>query len=183
MIPNNEIDDIAVEILKEVLKEAQDKWLEPDSKYKEYRRLQIDKRGSFGERFFSQVLSKIYFRRLSIEYKDGDQGDWDLKFNGMKFEIKTSSIDVNNKFQNEGIKKDGDYDGILFLGVTPNSLYIKFTLKSNIPFDILHNRGDRKTGRGYKWDFKVKEMIKVKTLSDIQVEFEKHFSFILKKGK
>lgn len=70
----------------------------------------------------------------------------------------------------------------MFLGVTPNSLYIKFTLKSNVPFDILHNRGDRKTGRGYKWDFKVKEMIKVKTLSDIQVEFEKHFSFILKKG-
>ena len=94
--------------------------------------MQIDKRGSFGERFFSQVLSQIYYRRLKIEYKDGDQGDWDLKFNGVKFEIKTASIDVNNKFQNEGIKKDGDCDGVLFLGVTPNSLYIKFILKKDI---------------------------------------------------
>jgi hypothetical protein len=177
---NNEIDAIATKILKEVLMEAQDKWLEPESKYKEYRSLQIDKRGSFGERFFSQVLSQIYYRRLKIEYKDGDQGDWDLKFNGVKFEIKTASIDVNNKFQNEGIKKDGDYDGVLFLGVTPNSLYIKFTLKQDIPFHVLHNREERKTGRGYKWDFKLQEMIKVKSLQDIQNEFDKHFSFLFK---
>jgi len=73
-----------------------------------------------------------------------------LKFNGIKFEIKTSSIDVNQKFQNEGIKKNGDYDGILFLGVTPNDLYIKFIKKEDIPFDTLHNREERKTGRGYK---------------------------------
>jgi hypothetical protein len=55
-----EIDEIAVPILKQVLKEAQNEWLDPDSKYKEYRNLQIDKRGSFGERFFEQTLSKIY---------------------------------------------------------------------------------------------------------------------------
>ena len=90
------------------LLEPQDKWLDPDSKYKEYRRLQIDKRGSFGERFFSQVLSQIYFRRLAIEYNNGDQGDWNLK---------------------------------------------------------------------------LKEMIEIKSLRDIQNEFKKHFSFLFKKGK
>ena len=142
--------------------------------------MQIDKRGSFGERFFSQVLSQIYCRRLNIEYNDGDQGDWDLKFNGVKFEIKTASIDVNNKFQNEGIKKDGDYDGVLFLGVTPNSLYIKFILRKDIPFHVLHNREERKTGRGHKWDFKLIEMIEVKSLKDIKNEFDKHFSFLFK---
>jgi hypothetical protein len=69
----NEIDEIAVPILKQVLREAQDQWLAPNSKYKEYRPLQIDKRGSFGERFFEQTLSRIYYRRLQIEYNDGDQ--------------------------------------------------------------------------------------------------------------
>ena len=34
------------------------------------------------------TILNIYFRRLKIEYQDGDQGDWDLKFNGVKFEVK-----------------------------------------------------------------------------------------------
>lgn len=180
----NDIDSIAIPILKQVLKEAQNEWLDPDSKYKEYRNLQIDKRGSFGERFFAQTLSQIYFRRLKIEYNDGDQGDWDLKFNDIKFEVKTSSITVNSKsFQNEGIKEDGDYAGILFLGVKPNQLFIKFVLKSEIPFEKLHNRKKAGTGSGYKWDFKEKHLIEVKNLDDIKQEFEKNFSFLLNKGK
>ncbi len=152
------------------------------SKYKEYRNLQIDKRGSFGERFFAQTLSQIYFRRLKIEYNDGDQGDWDLKFNDVKFEIKTSSITVKSKtFQNEGIKEGGDYAGILFLGVKPNQLLIKFVLKSAIPFETLHNRKKAGTGSGYKWDFKEKDMIEVKSLDDIKQEFDKNFNFLLNK--
>ena len=43
----NEIDDIALPILRQVLTEAQDKWLDLSSKYRDYRSLQIDKRGSF----------------------------------------------------------------------------------------------------------------------------------------
>ena len=44
----------------------------------------------------------------------------------------------------------------------------------------LHNRGKdgtnkRATGAGYKCDFKLKEMIKIKTLNDIKNEFEKVF--------
>lgn len=197
MIDNNELDRIALNILNLVLKEAQDIWKNPNSKYKDYRSLQIDKRGSFGERFFEQTLSLIYYRRLKVEYKDGDQGDWDLKFNGMKFEIKTSSLDVNHKFQNEGLKKDGDYDAILFLGVAPNDLYVKFIRKKDIDFENeivhsytgithLHNRGKdnstkNATGAGYKCDFKIKEMIKVKTLNEIKIEFEKIFGNISKK--
>ncbi len=77
MIDNNEIDEIALTILKQILEETQDRWKEHNSKYKDYRTLQIDKRGSFGERFFKQILSRIYYRRLKIEYNDGDQGDWD----------------------------------------------------------------------------------------------------------
>ncbi len=173
MINKTELDEIAIPILKEVLKEAQDEWKDPESKYKEYRNLQIDKRGSFGERFFAKVLFEIYHRRIKIEYNDGDQGDWDLKINGIRFEIKTSSIDVNRKFQNEGLKEEGEYEGVLFLGVAPNQLYIKFILKKDIPFVNLHNRGAKGTGRGYKWDFKEREMTAVNSLDCIKKEFEK----------
>lgn len=171
----NEIDEIAIPLLKRILTEAQSEWLDPKSKYKEYRSLQIDKRGSFGERFFSETLHKIFLRRIKFEYQDGDQGDWDLKINDVKFEIKTSSIDVNKKFQNEGIKQDGDYEGIMFLGVTPNNLYIKFVKKSEIDFSKLHNRGERGTGTGHKWNFKTSDMVKIESLNDIKEEFKRVF--------
>ncbi|WP_199749280.1 hypothetical protein [Brachyspira pilosicoli] len=183
MINNNKLDDIAIEILDILSNEALGEWSNPNSKYMRYRYLQIDKRGSFGERFFANVLYTIYNRRIVIEYKDGDQGEWDLKFNGFQFEIKTSSIDVNKKFQNEGIEKYGDYYGIMFLGVTPNDLYIKFVKKDDIPFDKLHNRAEKKTGKGYKWDFKLNDMIKISSLDDVKNEFENHFSDIFKKNK
>ena len=114
-----------------------------------------------------------------------------IKINKIKFEIKTSSLDKYDKFQNEGLKKDGDYDGVLFLGIAPNDLYIKFVKKSDIDFDNLrlhsdtgethlHCRGKdgtnkRATGAGYKCDFKLAEMIKITTLDDIKNEFEKVF--------
>lgn len=167
---------------------SQDIW--SNSKFELQRKIQIDKRGSVGERFFASVLTEIYHPRR-IEYKDGDQGDWDLKINGKKFEIKTSSLDTNNKFQNEGLKKDGDYDAILFLGIAPNNIYVRIVKKNDIDFDNLklsldseddcihlHNRGkynkkDRVTGAGYKCDFKKEKMIEVKTLTDIKIEFDK----------
>ena len=94
--------------------------------------------------------------------------------------MKTSSIDVNRKFQNEGLKREGGYDGVLFLGVTPNQLYIKFILKKDIPFDSLHDKKAKGTGSGIKWDFKEKDLIKVNNLEEIKQEFEKHFKFLLK---
>ena len=183
-----ELDKILLEILGRVIVEdSPEKW--KNAKFLNQRKISIDKRGSVGERFFAETLLKLYPRR--IEYNDGDQGDWDLKINKIKFEIKTSTLDKSNKFQNEGLKKDGDYDGILFLGIAPNDLYIKFIKKSDIDFDNLvvksntgithlHNRGkdekkEKATGAGYKCDFKISEMKEIKTLDDIKNEFERVF--------
>lgn len=155
--------------------------------------IQIDKRGSVGERFYLLTLTSLYPRR--VEYRDGDQGDWDLKIGRMKFEVKTSSLDKNGKFQNEGLKKDGDYNGVLFLGIAPNDIYMYCIKIENIDFDNqkidhngvhvnLHNRGrdgleGRATGAGYKCDLKPEQMRKISTLSDLQDEFEKEFGDVI----
>ena len=104
MDTETELDKIALSILKDLLKEQNQQWIE-ESKYRKVRNLQIDKRGSFGERFFARILLTLFPRR--IQYKDGDQGDWDIIINKKKLEIKTSTLDVNGKFQNESIKKEG----------------------------------------------------------------------------
>lgn len=186
---NKYLDNLLLEILDRiVVEDMPEKW--KNAKFLKQRMIQIDKRGSVGERFFAETLLRLYPRR--IQYNDGDQGDWDLMINNIKFEIKTSSLDKNDKFQNEGLKKDGDYDGVLFLGIAPNDLYIKFVKKSDIDFDNLrlhsdtgethlHCRGKdndadaNATGAGYKCTLKIIEMKKVETLEDIKNEFERVF--------
>ena len=184
------LDSILLPILEKIVEEdSPEIW--KNAKYHQQRMVQIDKRGSVGERFFAEALLKLYPKR--IEYCDGDQGDWDLKINKMKFEIKTSTLGKDGrKFQNEGIKKDGDYYGILFLGIAPNKLYIRFIKQSDIDFENktlkidnlkikLHHRAKdndlnaKATGAGYKLDLKIREMIEVNVLEDIEREFEKYF--------
>ena len=167
------VSPIASETLKELTREVKEGtvWYE-GCKYIEIRRLQIDKRGSFGERFLGQCLYTIYQRRIKLVYADGDQGDWDLAINGKHFEIKTASLDSQKKFQNEGLKENGCYDGVLFLGIAPDDIYIKFVAKNKIPWNELHNREKAKTGRGHKWDFKPKNMVKAQSLRDVKNAFE-----------
>lgn len=184
----NDLDQMLIDLLDDMVQEDMpEKW--KDAKFLQQRKIQIDKRGSIGERFYALALARLYPRRF--EYKDGDQGDWDLKIGDIKLEIKTSSLDVNDKFQNEGLKKDGDYDGILFLGIAPNDIYMYCIKVKNIDFDNqridhngvqvnLHNRGkdasdQRATGAGYKCDLRPSQMRRIYTLADIKEEFEKEF--------
>lgn len=176
-------------LLKEVKKEdSPDMW--DGAKYELQRKIQIDKRGSVGERFFSQTLNLLYPRRVT--YKDGDQGDWDLSIGKMKFEIKTATLGKNKKFQNEGLKKHGDYNGVLFLGIAPDDIYMYCIKVSNINFENkridhngvhvnLHDRGNdesttaRATGSGFKCDLKPQQMTKIETLGDLKRVFDAEF--------
>ena len=182
----NDLDVILEDLLNEmVVEDLPEQW--KDARFLQQRMIQIDKRGSVGERFYMLTLSRLYPRR--IEYKDGDQGDWDLKIGKMKFEIKTASLDKSGKFQNEGLKKNGDYNGVLFLGIAPNDIYMYCIKVGNIDFDNqkidhngvcvnLHNRGkdgldDNATGAGYKCDLKPEQMRKIS--HDLKEEFEREF--------
>ena len=69
----NDLDIVLKEILDEmVVEDKVDIW--KDAKFLQQRFIQIDKRGSVGERFYLKILAYLYPRR--IEYRDGDQGDW-----------------------------------------------------------------------------------------------------------
>ncbi len=179
----NELDKIAVPLLQAISKEAKGVWKDPTALYYPYRGIQIDKRGSFGERFFEHALLMAFPRRIKLEYKDGDQGEWDLKVNGYKFEIKTSSLDVNGYFQNEGLQIEGDYYGVLFLCVTPNKLYFKFVKKEDIPFNTLHDRKRAGTGSGYKWDHRLETVYELNTIEDFRNKFNEVFPEVFKTRK
>ena len=86
----NDLDAILEDLLaRMVIEDMPEQW--KDARFLQQRMIQIDKRGSVGERFYLLTLTSLYPRR--VEYRDGDQGDWDLKIGRMKFEVKTSSLD------------------------------------------------------------------------------------------
>ena len=177
-----DIKEIADSVFHEIENEVNQttRW-KSTSKYVKIRNLQIDKRGSFGERLLRDIFSKE--RNISLTYQDGDQGDWDIKINEIKIEVKTASLDVNGKFQNENIKDTKNCDYICFIGVAPDSMFIKLVKIDEIDFTSLHDRASKGTGAGYKWDFKPNSMTEVTTREEVVELFYNKMGFNKKKIK
>lgn len=76
--------------------------------------LSIDQRGRIGEHLFN-----TFFKEREIEYVDNPHGDWDIVIDGLKIEIKTATLGVNQKFQHEGIKENKLWDVVAFLDICP----------------------------------------------------------------
>ena len=163
-----------------------------NDKFSDIKKLSIDQRGRVGEHFFELV-----FRELNIlnKYVNNAHGDWDIEADGLKIEIKTATLDINRKFQHEGIKENKTWDVVAFLDIAPNEIYVSFIHKNNFTFGLnnfknnesikhgevwiygkkqnIHFRGKdntnrRATGAGYKVDFYQKDLKKVETIKDIE---------------
>ena len=122
--------------------------------------LPIDVRGRYGEYIVKNILNNYKTATDVIEYYEGIQGDWDVKFNNIRIEVKTSTLDNQGKFQNENIKKFklhteelNPYDILVLIGISPYNYHYKIVRYDEIDFSLLHNRGTAGTGAAYKWDF------------------------------
>ena len=148
--------------------------------------LSIDQRGRIGEHFLRDVFKEL---NMNVEYVNNNHGDFDLIVNLIKIEVKLATLDLNNKFQHEGIKSSKKWDIIAFVDVGPENLYVTFINKNKFTFDnkrgtfILHgemrnshfrgkdNINNRATGAGYKVDFPLKKLIETKTIKDLENSF------------
>ena len=157
-----DIDEIAQDVFDEI-EASSTKW-RSSSKYVRIKGLEIDKRGSFGERLIKHIFEK---EGVSVVYQGGNPGDWDIVVNNVRIEVKTASMDVNGKFQNENIKDTEDCDCICFIGVAPDSIFMKLEKICEIDFSKLHNRASKGTGAGYKWDLKPDDMTEIKTSEEV----------------
>lgn len=147
----NEIAKIAKDALSEVVanrKEAKNTW--DGSPYERWGRVEIDTRGTAGELLVVKLLEAagrqvVYNRDATDEEKH-----WDLMCNGLSYEVKTARIGTSgNSFQHENIFKTRRYDGLIFVDIAPDEIYISCWAKRNIPWSELHHRKD---GSYYKWD-------------------------------
>jgi hypothetical protein len=144
--------------------------------YYKIQNFSIDAKGSFGQQFLVNGFKKNGFRSNN----DNDKNkDWDIKLENYRVEVKTATLDVNEKFQHEGVHKTDNYDLLIFLDIAPNKIFVKGILYDDIDFDKLHQRGaGRKiaTGAGYKYDYSFKRHMEEKNELVMLGDLGKHIN-------
>ena len=146
-----------------------------DSLYEDIQFLTIDERGQLGEEITVEILKSF---RCKIAYDasitEAVKG-WDFISNGLKIEVKFATITIGTGlFQHENLHPQRDFDGILFIDVSPNEIYLTAVCKKDIIWKELHRRpnGD------YKCDFSIKHIKDKKIL-----KFEKHKTGLVNSAK
>lgn len=91
--------------------------------------------GSVGQDFIERLCEKLGVAisfPVSTENKRLSQSPWDLEINGVKFELKTATEDVNGSFQFNHIRYHRKYEALMCLGVSPNKLYFNIWSKADV---------------------------------------------------
>ena len=175
------------DLIEKEIKNNNSIWKE-ESLFKKIKYLSIDQRGRLGEHFIVDIFKEL---NKEVEYINNGHDDFDLIVDNIKIEVKLSTLDVNSKFQHEGVKSNKIWDIVAFIDISPNDIYVTFIHKDDFTFDLerenkkgimsnygtvilncnnvnMHCRGkdignERATGAGYKVDFKLNQLIKTNT--------------------
>ncbi len=140
--------------------------------YKEMRELQTDTRGDVGEDFIAELLRQLGRDVRHTRRTDSQKKQWDIICDGVKLEVKTATMGMANAtFQHENLEKDRDYDGVIFVDIAPDDIYIIFMAKEDIDWRNVHHR---RTGISRKYDWglnRIKES-QIETLEEFQFAYE-----------
>lgn len=161
------ISDIILKKIAEIKKRKPPQMFDwNDSLYEDIQFLTIDERGQLGEEITVEILKSF---KCKIDYDasitEAVKG-WDFVSNGLKIEVKLATITIGTGgFQHENLHPQRDFDGILFIDVAPNEIYLTTVCKKDINWKKLH----RRESGVYKCDFSIKH------IKDNKIpKFEKH---------
>lgn len=101
-----------------------DKWI--DSRFEAIKRLSNTKVGDAGQAFVERLCNEIGFDCGFPEKEKGAgrqrQSPWDIRIEGVTFELKTATEDVGGAFQFNHIRYHREYEALLCVGVAPNEI-------------------------------------------------------------
>jgi len=110
-----------------------DKW--NGQPFEHIKRISNTKVGDVGQDFVEALCDAL---RLQYEFPLNRKGEkarqspWDIRIEGVEFEIKTATEDVKGKFQFNHIRYHRDYDALITIGISPTSIYMGVWSKSDI---------------------------------------------------
>ena len=91
--------------------------------------------GRVGQTFVRKVCDELGIDCEPALNKNGDEAytsPWDLKINGITFEVKTASEDVNGGFQFNHIRLHRKYQALLCVGISPNDIVFNVWTKAEV---------------------------------------------------
>lgn len=125
----------AHDILLGVLGEYTDaeKWV--GARFERIKRISNTKVGDIGQDFVERLCGSLGF---SCEFPTNAQGrrsrnsPWDVRLEGVTFELKTATEDVHGAFQFNHIRYHRTYDGVLCVGIGPNKILFDAWSKADV---------------------------------------------------
>ena len=122
-------------LLQEILSSYtdDDKWI--DSTFERIKRLSNTKVGDIGQDFVEKLCKSVGLNYAIPKKKSGEReknSPWDIRIEGIEFELKTATEDVNGSFQFNHIRYHRDYDALLCLGITPEEIFFSAWSKADL---------------------------------------------------
>ena len=122
-------------ILLQILQSYSDHQKWEDARFRKIKVVSNTKVGEIGQKFVEILCKKIGF---NCEFPTNDEGSrssqspWDIKIEGMTFELKTATEDISDNFQFNHIRYHRPYQAVLCLGITPNDILFAIWNKEDI---------------------------------------------------
>ena len=91
--------------------------------------------GDVGQGFIEKICSEIGFECEFFVNERGDrvrQGPWDVKIEGISFELKTATEDIHGNFQFNHIRHHRVYDAVLCVGISPEAIHFNAWSKAEV---------------------------------------------------
>ena len=132
--------------------------------------------GNVGQTFVRNLCSELGFENEPPYTPTGEEAytfPWDLKIEGITFEIKTASEDVHGRFQFNHVRLHRNYDALLCIGICPNSICFQVWTKAEVATDKAGTLTSMEKGGAS--DFKLskgkKDMLSIEEFKDKMQQF------------
>lgn len=126
----------AHQILLNVLARYEDAGKWKGATFERIKRLSNTKVGDAGQDFVEVLCKELGFECDFPEHTSGGgksrQSLWDIKIEGVAFELKTATEDVHRAFQFNHIRYHRQYEGLLCVGVAPESVLFDAWSKAGV---------------------------------------------------
>lgn len=148
--------------------------------YAGIKKLSNTKVGAVGQDFIEGLCNEL---GMTIEFPLGKNKEraqnspWDIKINGIEFELKTATEDVGGNFQFNHVRYHRDYDALMCLGVSPNDLYFQVWSKADVVTKKAGSLVSMEKGgnASYKLTKKPKDLKPIKEFEEVLLVFTNEF--------
>ena len=91
--------------------------------------------GKVGQSFIKKLCDHLSFKNQYPKTPKGNDAytsPWDLEIEGLTFEIKTASEDVNGGFQFNHVRLHREYQAVICLGICPSKIVFNVRSKADL---------------------------------------------------